>query len=70
MLAPATKPLSDVLTDRSLSVCFEVLRLPVADLKAAARAADGKLNDAFVAGAIGGLRRYHLRKGSAVPTSG
>jgi WS/DGAT/MGAT family acyltransferase len=67
LLAPATSPLSDGMTDRSLSVRFDVLRYPVADLKAAAKAAGGTLNDAFVAGVTGGLRRYHLRHGSAVP---
>ena len=30
-------------------------------MKAAARAAGGRLNDAFVAGVTGGYRRYHLR---------
>jgi len=67
MLAPATSPLSDVMTNRSLSVRFDVLRVPVADLKASARTVDGKLNDAFVAAVAGGLRRYHLRRGSSVP---
>jgi WS/DGAT/MGAT family acyltransferase len=67
MLAPATTPLSDVMTGRSLSVRFDTIRIPVADLKAAAKAADGKLNDAFVAGVAGGLRLYHLGRGSAVP---
>ena len=66
LLAPATQPLSDVMTARSLSMRFDVLRLPLADLKAAAKAAEGKLNDAFVAGVAGGLRRYHLRHGSSV----
>ena len=67
LLAPATHPLSDVLTARSLSARFETVRIPVADLKAAAKVADGKLNDAFVAGVTGGLRLYHLRNGSSVP---
>jgi WS/DGAT/MGAT family acyltransferase len=66
LLAPATQPLSDVMTGRSLSVRFDVVRIPLADLKAAANGAGGKLNDAFVAGVAGGLRRYHLRHGSAV----
>lgn len=66
LLAPATQPLSDVMTGRSLSARFDGLRFPLADLKAAARAADGKLNDAFVAAVAGGLRRYHLRHGSSV----
>jgi WS/DGAT/MGAT family acyltransferase len=66
LLAPATQPLSDVMTGRSLSMHFDVVRLPLAELKAAAKAAGGKLNDAFVAGVAGGLRRYHLRHGSSV----
>ena len=66
LLAPATEPISDVMTERSLSVRFDVLRFPLADLKAAAKVADGKLNDAFVAGVARGLRRYHLRHGSSV----
>jgi WS/DGAT/MGAT family acyltransferase len=67
MLAPATTPLSDVMTDRSLSVRFDVLRFPLQELKAAAKQAEGTLNDAFVAAVAGGLRRYHLRHGSSVP---
>lgn len=66
LLAPATEPMSDVMTDRSLSVRFDALRYPLADLKAAAKAADGKLNDAFVAAVTGGLARYHRRHGSSV----
>ncbi len=59
MMAPATQPLSPVMTARSLSVHFEMLTFPLADMKAAAKRADGRLNDAFVAGVAGGLRRYH-----------
>ncbi len=66
LLAPATEPLSDVMTGRSLSVRFDALTFPLADMKAAAKQAGGKLNDAFVAGVAGGLRRYHLRHGSSV----
>lgn len=67
LLAPVTTPLSDVMAGRSLSVHFDTIRLPLAELKAASKRADGKLNDAFVAGVLGGLRQYHLRHGSAVP---
>ncbi|WP_436795367.1 wax ester/triacylglycerol synthase domain-containing protein [Actinospongicola halichondriae] len=59
MMAPATEPLSPVMTERSLSVHFDTLTFPLADMKAAAKKADGRLNDAFVAGVAGGLRRYH-----------
>ena len=63
MLAPATEPLSPIMTGRSLSVHFDTITVPLAELKAAAKRADGKLNDAFVAGIAGGLRRYHERHG-------
>ena len=45
---------------RSLSVRFDTLTFSLPDLKAAAKKADGRLNDAFVAGVAGGLRRYHV----------
>lgn len=59
MVSPATEPLSPLMRDRSLSVHFETLTFPLTELKAAAKKADGRLNDAFVAGVAGGLRRYH-----------
>lgn len=59
MLAPAFEPMSTLTTGRSLSVRFDALTLPVPELKAAAAKADAKLNDAFLAGVAGGLRRYH-----------
>lgn len=66
MFAPVTEPLSPLMRDRSLSVHFETLTFPLADLKAAARKADGRLNDAFVAGVAAGLRRYHVAHGTSV----
>jgi WS/DGAT/MGAT family acyltransferase len=51
--------MSPLLSSRSLSVRFDTITLPVEELKAAARTADAKLNDAFLAGVAGGLRRYH-----------
>jgi diacylglycerol O-acyltransferase len=44
---------------RSLSVRFDVITAPLAETKTAARQAGGRLNDAFVAAVLGGLRRYH-----------
>ena len=44
---------------RSLSVRFATLVRPLDDLRAAGKAAGGKLNDAFVAAVAGGLQRYH-----------
>jgi WS/DGAT/MGAT family acyltransferase len=66
LLAPATSPLSPLMGDRSLSVRFTTLELPLDDLRRAAKAADGKLNDAFVAAVAGGLRRYHEHLGEPV----
>jgi len=66
MLAPATSPLSPLMTDRSLSVRFDTIVAPLEEMKAAARRVDGKLNDAFIAAVAGGLRRYHDRHGVAV----
>ncbi|MEY2454745.1 MAG: diacylglycerol O-acyltransferase / wax synthase, partial [Acidimicrobiaceae bacterium] len=66
MLAPATTPLSPIMTGRSLSVHFDTITVPLAELKSAAKRADGKLNDAFVAGITGGLRRYHQAHGTDV----
>ena len=37
--------------------------LPLSGLKKAAKAADGKMNDAYIAGILGGLHRYHERHG-------
>lgn len=65
-LSPTLQPLSPMMGNRSLSVHFEVMTLPMADLKRAARVAGGKLNDAFVAGVIGGFSRYHDAKGYPV----
>ena len=66
MLAPATKPLSPIMTGRSLSVHFDTITVPLPELKAASKKVDGRLNDAFVAGVLGGLRRYHQRHGADV----
>lgn len=63
VLAPATSPMSPLMTGRSLSVRFDTLTIPLAEAKAAAKLADGKLNDAFVAAAAGGMARYHRRHG-------
>ncbi len=64
MLAPASEPLSSVFGDRSLSVYFDLIDIPLDDLKKAGKVGRGTLNDAFVAGIAGGLRRYHERHGT------
>jgi len=66
MLRPVTTPLSPLMRGRSLSVRFDTLAVPVDRLKAAAKRAHGRVNDAFVAGVAGGLRRYHEAHGMPV----
>jgi WS/DGAT/MGAT family acyltransferase len=65
-LAPVGEPLSPLLRGRSLSCRFDGLRVPLADLRAAGKKADGTLNDAFVAAVCGGLRLYHEGHGEPV----
>ena len=66
LLKPVTEPLSPIMGARSLSVHYDLLTAPLAETKAAAKKADGKLNDAFVAAVAGGLARYHERHGAPV----
>lgn len=66
LLAPATRPLGPELQGRSLSCHFEIMRLPLAPMKAAGHVAGGKLNDAFVTGILLAFRRYHEHFGSEV----
>lgn len=47
---------------------YLTVRVPVDQLKAAGRAAGGKLNDAYLAGLVGGFRRYHDKHGFAITT--
>ena len=66
MLSPVGEALSPLMRRRSLSVRLDALSVPVGDLKAAARRAGGRLNDAFVAGVARGLHRYHRHHGVEV----
>jgi diacylglycerol O-acyltransferase len=66
ILAPATTPLSPMMTGRSLSVYFDTITVPLDETKQAAKVAGGKLNDAFLAAVCGGLRLYHERHGTPV----
>ena len=50
------------MTDRKLlGRRYDVLELPLDDLKRVAKKVGVTLNDAFLSGVAGGLRRYHLR---------
>ena len=59
LLKPVSTPASSVLHGRSLARRLGVLEVPVEDLRRAGKAADGSINDAFLAAVVGGLSRYH-----------
>lgn len=59
---------SELLEPRGGGWHFEVLEVPLTDLKAGSKAAGGSLNDGFLAGILGGFRRYHERVGAPVGT--
>lgn len=63
MLAPQGKPLSDLMTDRSLSVNFALIDVSLADLKRAATTTGTTLNTAFMATVTAALRSYHEQCG-------
>ena len=59
-------PGSPLLAPRGGDWHFEVIEVPLADLKAGAKAAGGSLNDGLLAAVIGGFRRYHEQQGAPV----
>ncbi|MGZ4682215.1 MAG: wax ester/triacylglycerol synthase family O-acyltransferase [Acidimicrobiales bacterium] len=65
---PITSTRSQVMTERRLQWHFATLDVPLRPLKEAAKRASGTLNDGFVGGVTGGLRRYHEKHGSTVDT--
>lgn len=66
LLAPASTPLSPIMTGRSLSTRYAILDAPLAALKAAGKASGGTLNDAFLTVVARGLRIYHESLGAEV----
>jgi diacylglycerol O-acyltransferase / wax synthase len=63
VLAPPPVEPSPLLSNRSLSWRFGTLEVGLDELKRAARATDGSVNDAYIAALLGGFRRYHERQG-------
>jgi len=57
---------SPLMKERRLVRRLGVHEVPVAGMKAAAKRSGGTLNDAFLAGITGGLRRYHEHHGAQV----
>ncbi len=66
LLAPSTRPLSPVFGERSTRWHFDLHEESMDALHAAASAADGTVNDVFLAAVAGGLHRYHSKHGHAV----
>lgn len=66
VLAPAYDTHSPVMRERSRAWHFRVFDVSFDGMHRAARAAGGTLNDAFMAAAAGGLRRYHAEHGARV----
>ena len=67
LMTPAADP-SPLLRRRSFASRSECLDMPLATLQAAAKAAEGSLNDAYLAALCGALRRYHDAMGMPVAT--
>jgi WS/DGAT/MGAT family acyltransferase len=59
-------PGSPLLARRGGDWHFEVIEVPLASLKAGAKAAGGSLNDGLLAAVIGGFRRYHEQQDAPV----
>ncbi len=59
---------SPLLASRTTGNSFLTLDIDLTELRRAAKAADGSVNDAFVAAVVGGLRRYHEHHDALVDT--
>ena len=56
---PISKPGSPIARDRTLDRRLAIHQVPKKALRKAGAVGGGTLNDAFIAGVLGGLRRYH-----------
>lgn len=63
---PVNRTGSTLMRDRTLARRLGVHQVPMSRLREAAHRGGGALNDGFVAGLAGGLRRYHDRHGVGV----
>lgn len=66
MVRPINQCGSPIMTERRLIRHLATHEVPLPALKAAGSLAGGTLNDAFMAGIAGGLRRYHAHHGVPV----
>jgi diacylglycerol O-acyltransferase / wax synthase len=63
VLTPAPAPHSPALNGDGAGYRLHTMDVDLDDLKKAGRAAGGSVNDAFLAGLLGGVRRYHEELG-------
>ena len=63
---PVRATLSPLVVNRGRARRLHMLSVPLEELKAAAGAAGGTVNDGFLAAVTGGLRRYHEHHGARV----
>jgi hypothetical protein len=66
MLTPPDVERSPLLRDGGFAYRLLAHDVPLAALKAAGKAAEGSVNDAFLAGLLGAVRRYHEHLGVTV----
>jgi WS/DGAT/MGAT family acyltransferase len=64
LLGTASEPLSPLWRARSLERSLHVLEVPLEDLRAAAGAVDGTINDVFLGAVGGGAHAYHELAGA------
>ena len=65
LMAPAGRPVSPLMRGRGFRRHVEIVDLPLAHLRQAARGWEGTLNDVFIASVVRGLVRYHEQHGIA-----
>lgn len=63
---PVSATGSPIMTERRLQWCYQTLDVPLGPLREAAHTIDGTLNDGFLGGITGGLRRYHEEHGTTI----
>jgi diacylglycerol O-acyltransferase len=59
--APILDTRSPLMRERAMTRYVAMIEVPLDELKRAAKAVDGTINDAYLAAVTGGLRRYHER---------
>lgn len=66
LVRPVLRPASPVMHQRRMTRALDTLDVPLEPLHDAAAGVGGHINDAYLAGVTGGLRRYHERHGAAI----